>query len=135
MTKRTIAEVMTRMPHSVGQDQPVKAAQQLMHRHGIRHLPVKYAGELAGVVSERDIELAMRIEVESNATLKVSDVMIPEMYSVPTSEDLAAVAGTMAEKRIGCALVTDDRNQLAGIFTSVDACRVLAEILTTNCCK
>lgn len=135
MSKRTIAEVMTRMPHSVGQDQPVKAAQQLMHRHGVRHLPVKYAGELAGVVSERDIELAMRIEVESSATLKVSDVMTADMYAVPISEDVAVVAKAMAEKRIGCALVTDKGNHLAGIFTSVDACRVLAEVLKHKCCK
>lgn len=35
----------------------------------------------------------------------------------------------MAQEHIGCTLVTE-KGKLVGVFTTVDACRVLAEVLS-----
>jgi len=47
---------------------------------------------------------------------------------VPASTPVSTVARTMADNRIGSAIVTKD-GKLVGIFTVTDACRALAEVL------
>ena len=131
-----VSEVMSSSPHSVGQEQPVKAAHQLLHRYGIRHLPVKHAGKLVGVISDRDVDLALRMELESNSSLLVSDVETTDVVTVAPGDSVADVAKILAERRIGCAVVTDPSGTVVGMFTSTDACRVLSEVLTgSSCCS
>ena len=52
-----------------------------------------------------------------------------EPFIVDIESDLADVVRKMAKERYGCALVTE-RGELTGIFTTVDACHALAEVLT-----
>jgi CBS domain-containing protein len=60
--------------------------------------------------------------------LKVRDVCVEEPYIVPASTPVAVVADTMAKRHIGSAIIMKN-TALAGIFTSTDACRVLAQLL------
>ncbi len=55
MKDKTIADYMTTSPHSVGFDQPLKHAHDVMREHHIRHLPVA-RGSLRGqgVTGNRD---------------------------------------------------------------------------------
>ncbi len=130
MKNMLIVEVMSSMPHSVGEEQPIKSAHQLMNRYGIRHLPVKHAGELVGVISDREVELALHMEVESNSTVLVSDVETTDVVTVSVEDTVATVAKTLADRRIGCAIVTNQSGDVVGIFTATDACRVLSEVLS-----
>ena len=127
MKTQTVSDVMTKSPHTIGADQPLVVARDTMRKHAIRHLPVMKGGQLAGVISDRDIDFALR--VEKNQSLHVDDAFTAEVYTVPLTASLAQVSTDMAEQRIGCALVVNDRQQLMGIFTAVDACRVLGEYL------
>ena len=49
-----LAEVMSPDPHTVGPDNSYGHALQLMHEHGLRHLPVVEAGRVVGMVRARD---------------------------------------------------------------------------------
>jgi len=51
---------------------------------------------------------------------------------VSTTAPLAEVARTMAERGVGSALVEDCAGALAGIFTSADALRALADVLASE---
>jgi CBS domain-containing protein len=65
-----------------------------------------------------------------NATdLTVESALTPEVFSVLPTTALAEVAARMGQEKIGCALIEDDLGKLLGIFTAVDACRVLAQHL------
>lgn len=121
---------MTPFPHSVDIAAPIGEAQTFMREHKIRHLPVTEDGALIGVVSDRDIKLLLGPDFDypDPGELKVRDAMVLETYVVDIDTPLAAVAAHMAEHRIGSALVTK-QGKLAGVFTSTDACRVLAELL------
>ena len=46
-----IAKYMTAGPHTIGREQSLGAAKQLMHRNHVRHLPVLHAGQLVGMLS------------------------------------------------------------------------------------
>ncbi|MEE8512333.1 MAG: CBS domain-containing protein [Acidiferrobacterales bacterium] len=116
-----IKSVMTAFPYFIEIDAGLKAATQMMERHGIRHLPVKDGDQLIGVVSDRDIKRAKR-------ELHVSDIVVRETYIVNLTERLDSVLLHLAQRHIGCALVVKE-GRLAGIFTTTDACRVFGEYL------
>jgi len=120
----SVQKVMTPFPHTVGLDQPLAAAREMMKRHNIRHLPVQEGGQLKGIISKRDVDIASALE----PNLEVQDAYIPEPYTVEMETPLAEVLEFMANEGIGCTLVTD-RGALVGIFTTVDACRSFANFL------
>ena len=53
--KTAVREIMRRPIISVDIDQSAKAANDLMHKRGTRHLAVKEAGKIVGVLSVRDL--------------------------------------------------------------------------------
>jgi len=121
-----IKTVMTPFPYSVEQEAKVEAALTIMDAHAIHHLPVTKDGELAGVISSRDIR--RRKEHDGDTALAVSDVMSSDTYTVDLSERLDSVLHRMAEHHLGSVIVTR-KGKLAGIFTHVDACAAFAEFL------
>ncbi|MBL4637348.1 MAG: CBS domain-containing protein, partial [Kofleriaceae bacterium] len=48
---------MTKSPHTVGQEQSLSRAHEIMRKYTIRHLPVLHGGHLVGVVSLQDLDL------------------------------------------------------------------------------
>lgn len=118
------------MPHTVGKDIPLKKAFEMMREHRIRHLPVQDGGHLMGVISDRDIKFASSFEGSSE--LKVEDVMTPDPYKVSPDALLEEVVASMAEHKYGCAIVEQGNGKVVGIFTEVDALRVLSELLKQN---
>jgi len=121
---------MTPFPHSIDVDAPLADAHRLMRHEGFRHLPVTCAGRIVGILTDRDIKLVLGPDFGSpdERELRVRDAYIDKPCIVPAATRVATVARTMAEHRIGSAIVTKN-DKLVGIFTVTDACRALAEIL------
>lgn len=126
-----IREYMTLLPHTVRAEQPLKTVQQMMRDHEIRHLPVKKGGELVGIISDRVLKDAMASE--SCASLKAEDIMMPDPFTVSPRTSLGEVAANMAEEKYGSVLVRETGGELVGIFTTVDACRALRQLLDNTC--
>lgn len=124
----TIQKFMTTQPHSIGRDQPMAKAHQMMREHHIRHLPVLTGGELVGVLSDRDLNLIETLRDVDPEKVTVEDAMASNAYFVAPDAPLDEVVATMAERKYGCAVVMQNRH-LVGIFTTVDACRAFAEML------
>jgi acetoin utilization protein AcuB len=129
-TTPKIQKYMTPMPHTIGLDQPIQKALDLMREHRIRHLPVQEGGRLVGILSDRDIKLAASFAGQE--TLTCEDVMTPDPYTVLPEADLQAVASEMAEHKYGCAIIHQPNGKVTGIFTEVDALRVLTDVLREN---
>ncbi len=131
IVQTTIKEVMTPSPHSVGEELSLKDAAVMMKDYSIRHLPVRKGREIKGILSERDIDFAGRVDKKPLENIKVEDACSTDLYIVPSNTLVSEVARTMSELGIGCAIVTEN-DALVGIFTSVDACRLLAETLDSK---
>ena len=125
-----IVAFMTPFPHSIDIDAPLSEARAFMQRRRIRHLPVTSQGAIVGMLTDRDIKLVLGPDFAypPETELKVSDVCVKDPYIVPASTPVAAVAGKMAERHIGSAIITKN-GKLVGVFTSTDACRALAQLL------
>jgi acetoin utilization protein AcuB len=116
-----IKAVMTPFPHTVGIDDTIETARQAMRAQEIRHLAVTEKGQLVGVISAREIELADSARV-------VRDAQLVDAYVVELTERLDRVLLAMAKSHLGSALVVK-RGKLVGIFTTSDACRIFGECL------
>ena len=46
----TIQRYMTTSPQTIGAEQSLKKAHEIMREHGIRHLPVMHGNRLVGVI-------------------------------------------------------------------------------------
>ena len=125
-----IKAVMTPFPHAIEHRLPLGQAAEQMREHKIRHLPVTKDGELAGLISERDIAIYTQgtKQGEGAREVVVSDIAVSEVYVVDLTESLDNVLIHMSQHHIDCALVTKN-GKLAGLFTVTDVCREFAGYL------
>lgn len=123
-----ISAAMSKSPHSIGVEQSLERARAVMTEHHVRYLPVLYGGKLVGVLSDRDVHLMESLQGVNPALVPVSEAMSESVYCVPPDALLAEVAREMAEQRYAATVVVNG-GKVVGIFTSVDACRALAESL------
>lgn len=126
-----IQKFMTTLPHTVGFDQSLQTAKEMMLKYHVRHLPVLKGGKLIGILTDRDIKLILGFKDTDAETLTVEEAYSPEPYFTEPNAPLNEVVARMAEKKYGCALVVDN-HKLVGIFTEIDALKALAELLETR---
>jgi acetoin utilization protein AcuB len=119
-----IEQHMTLGAFSIGAKEPLSAAYRLMQEHEIRHLPVVDGGELVGMLSLRDLHLLETFGDTNPDEIPVADAMATDVYAVPPHASLAQVCETMAERKIGSAVVME--REVVGIFTTTDALRATA---------
>lgn len=124
-----IRDFMTPAPVTIGRAQRLSDAARRMHEHHIRHLPVLEGGFLFGIVSERDIDLVEALPDVDPDEVTVEEAMTQDPYTVRGDTPVREVAAAMAEHKYGTAVVMEE-GRVAGIFTTVDALRLLAEVLT-----
>jgi acetoin utilization protein AcuB len=122
----TVAQYMTLSPLTVDAQATLNHAHRILRERGVRHLPVTHQGKLVGIVSARDLAMLETFPDIDRDVYTVEHAMRRGVYTVPPTSAVRDVALAMSRKKLGCAVVIRDSNVL-GIFTTVDACRALAE--------
>jgi CBS domain-containing protein len=122
----SVMVAMTPFPYSIAAKAGIDEARAMMREHQIRHLPVTERGKLIGVLSERDLDSSAG-GAATGATL-VAAICARDAYVVELTEPLDEVLLEMAQRHAGAAVIVKKR-KLAGILTTTDACRLLAELL------
>jgi CBS domain-containing protein len=120
---------MTRSPRTVPPATALSDARDLMAREQIRHLPVVDGNRLVGVVSARDVLVVEDLRVFASYDTTVEAAMAADPISLPSDTPIGHVVKTMAREDIGCVLLVDD-GKLVGIFTDVDAVKLLARVFS-----
>jgi CBS domain-containing protein len=126
---KTVRELMSACPHTIGADQPVAEAAKRMRLAHVRHLPVLEGGELVGLLSDRDVRLVESLDRQQ--LVRVAEAMSTEPYVVDADEPLRAVVATMAARKLGSAIVRD-KHEVVGIFTTTDALHLLVRHLVLD---
>ena len=126
-----VKKVMTPFPHAVDSEEDVRVARGMMQQHGIRHLPVMHQGRLAGLLSERELFVALTIlgDAVRAEPLPVWAVCTREPYIADLNEPIDRVVQEMANRHIGSAIIVREE-KLAGILTTTDICRLYVDTLT-----
>jgi acetoin utilization protein AcuB len=120
---------MTQQPWTIRKDAKMSQAHEMMRAHRIRHLPVLEAGKLVGIVSERDLHLMETLPGGDPDDIAVEEAMIEDVYVVGADDPVDTVVEKMADRKYGCAVIVNRRGLVDGIFTTVDALQVLADVL------
>src|SRR5262245_59596928 len=123
-----VRSVMKRKVVRISADDTLWIVKEIMDLAHVRHLPVVHKGELVGVVSQRDLMRAslsnvMGISVEEQKIflegVKIAEVMSAPPRTVSASDSVQKAASTMAQFKIGCLPVMDDKD-IVGIVTETD---------------
>lgn len=126
----TVGDRMTTEPATVGPDQSLRHAQEVMQFRGIRHPPVLDGERLVGMVTDRDIREAMPspeiiAEIQEAqsflAMVRVAEVMATAVISVEPQTTLAVAAQLFLTQKIGALPVLLD-GRLAGILPRQTSC-------------
>jgi acetoin utilization protein AcuB len=131
MRKLTIRAFMTPAPHTIGVEQTIAAAAEMMREHHIRHLPVLDGGRLVGILSERDVAMIGGLPGVNVERLAVAEAMTPDPRALTPDSSLEWVAAEMAQHKFGSMVVVEN-DRVVGIFTTVDALRALQELLSRS---
>lgn len=128
MSIPAVSHYMTSHPQTIDHAATLGDAHRVMRAHNIRHLPVIDGDRLVGMVTQRDLYL-----LETIADVDIEDVTVEEAMSahpfiVTGDTALDEVVEIMASRKYGSVVVMG-REGVEGIFTSTDACRVLAGLL------
>src|SRR6185436_13566838 len=104
---------MTSGPFTIGREQSLAAAKQLMSKSHVRHLPVLHGGKLVGMISERELDVIEALP--GSKQLSVEDAMVPDVYLASADAPLDTVAAEMARLKVGSAVVVKD-DIVVGVF-------------------
>jgi acetoin utilization protein AcuB len=131
-----INEIMTASPVTISQTTSIAQAWDVLRTVDIRHLPVvNAAGELVGIVSDRDFSTPPRpplmAELLGSKTVplnaSVSTIMTGAPFSVEPEDDVTDAIDLMIENKVGAVAVVDADNELVGIVSYVDVLRSLRQ--------
>ncbi len=123
----TVAEIMTREPYTLGPDDNLATARQLLAEHHIRHIPIVSSdGSLIGLVSQRDVLAASDTSVlnrEGGGSrenyVALSSIMSSPVQSADESASLRGTALHLQKHKVGCLPVLR-KGKLVGIITDSD---------------
>lgn len=120
---------MTPFPYSIEADADISEARTMMSEHEIHHLPVMRRGKLVGLLWDRDVRVARALEANlPSEGVAVGSVCNLEPYVADMGDRLDYVADEIARRHVAAALVVRG-DKLAGILTTTDICRLLADVL------
>ncbi|MBZ5611399.1 MAG: CBS domain-containing protein [Acidobacteriia bacterium] len=122
-----VREMMTRQTAFCGLDTSLAAAVELMVKNGCGFLPVVgEGGNVIGVITDRDISIALGTRNQKPSELLVQDVMLPKNVTFPKlftctpDDDIHCALKTMRKERIRRLPVVDREGALQGIVSMDD---------------
>jgi len=120
--KRTVASVLETKGsdiYSIGPDDHVYAALEMMEDKKVGALVVTDGDALVGVISERDFAREMLTADGGPRDMLVSDIMTKDVFTVGPESNVGDCMAMMTDKRIRHLPVLDD-GQLVGIISIGD---------------
>ena len=137
-----VKDNMTRNPYTIGLNQSVSEALDIMSACKVHRLPVvDQKGKLIGIVTQGIIASNTPNNSSSLSVfelnyllnkLQIKDIMIKDPYSIGPDALLEEAATMMRKNDVGCLSVVDDENNLLGIITHNDIFEAFINLLGYN---
>jgi CBS domain-containing protein len=129
-----VRELMTKDVATVGRNDELTIADDIMNMKRLRHLPVVEDGRLVGILTQRDLfhaalstalNFGEKAQKEFLKTVVVKEVMTDEVLTIDPGADIKEAARRMMEHKVGCLPVVEN-GKLVGLVTETDLLRVVA---------
>jgi CBS domain-containing protein len=116
-----LGKIMSQNVEAISAGSTVVAAAEKMARLDIGFLPVfEEAGEIVGIVTDRDLVIRALAEGRDPAGTSVGDVMSKGLVTVSPEVDVAQAANLMEEKQIRRLVLKDDTGAYVGVVSLGD---------------
>ncbi len=136
----TVRDIMTNDLVTLEDSSSVADARRIMGEEHIRHLPIiNEAGDLVGVLSQRDV-LAAMVSVLADmdqsaidtleAAIPIRELMSTAMTPIQEDSRLRDAGLTLLELKLGCLPVLSN-GRLVGILTETDFIKLAIHLLDT----
>jgi CBS domain-containing protein len=119
---------------TVGRNDELTLADDVMKEKRIRHFPVLEDGRLVGILTQRDLFHAgmsnalgygEKARKEFLKTVVVKEIMNEEVVTIDPDADVKDAARKMLEHKVGCLPVLD-KGKLVGLLSETDLLRFIA---------
>ena len=132
----TVGQVMTADPVTLGPEDTLMHAVEVMRQKGIRRIPIVVAHTLVGLLAEGDLKRAQPSALSDSQDefdrvmegTAVSRIMIQNPVTVSPDAPLVDAAQTLHNSKFGALPVLRD-GRLVGILTDSDILRCLVDVL------
>lgn len=128
-----LGELSTRSVSYVTPEDPVGRAVDIMEEHGFHHLPVLTAGQIVGMISDRDLLMigagqlgaaGKRAHPDKEEQPRVADIMSQPVHTLSPDDAVRSATWLMVTQRVhSIPLIRGDR--LVGLVTESDLLRGL----------
>ncbi len=115
-----VKEIMTCNAETIDSQATLVEAAERMKQLEVGALPVWESGELAGMITDRDITIRGVAQGKNPTTTRVNEVMTPEVFYCFADDDIHEAVELMEEKCIHRLLVLDESNEPAGFISLAD---------------
>lgn len=135
---KTVKEIVKKKVILISEDDDISKAFDLFQKHNIRHLPVMNGLKLVGILTDRDVRLAITSIKDPKRSgrfhyyfkdIKVGEIMTPYPVTVEPDTDIKKVTNLFIRNKIGCAPVVSGDRRLEGIVTETDLLKAMAKML------
>jgi acetoin utilization protein AcuB len=131
-----VADAMTVDPVTIGAEDSLMRAVEVMRKNGVRRLPIVVAETLVGILAQGDLNRAQPSALSESEDefarvmeeTPVSRIMIQNPITVSEETPLFDAAQTLHTMKFGALPVTRD-GRLVGILTDSDLLRCLIDLL------
>ena len=133
---RTVSDIMTREVITLGCNDSLQLAKDILSLDRLRHFPVVDDGVVVGVVSQRDLykaSLGSALQYGEKARqaflqgIAVKEVMSTPPITITPHIPIQEAARLMMERKIGCLPVLDGP-RLVGIVSETDMLKLITEM-------
>lgn len=127
--KHQVKDWMSKRLIKIDKHESIKTAKEIMHQEVIRHLLVCDAGNLIGVLSEADLQVADSVKSRfkdaevRGLILSVGDLMSRHPITITGEKSMSDAIQELNNKRIRCLPVMDEKGSLLGVLTESDILR------------
>lgn len=115
-----VSDLMTHDPVTASPDTNLAAAAALMLEADCGILPVVKDGKLRGVVTDRDLFIALGTRDQKASALTIADVMKEQLYTCGPEDDVEAVLETMRQRAVRRLPVEGFGRTIVGIVSMND---------------
>jgi CBS domain-containing protein len=115
-----VRDIMTKQPKACGPDTNVAAAAGLMWANDCGVLPVVDDGKLAGIITDRDICIALGTRNRPAAEIAVKDVATREVQTCAPDDSVETAMATMRRAKVRRLPVVSDGGKVEGMVALND---------------
>lgn len=116
-----VSEVMTTKVISIKKDDTILNAMKVMREKDVGFLIVEENKKALGVITDRDIVLALAKEISTNTN--ISKIMKKYVITVNLNEEISNASDVMGYMQVHRLVVTNDTDEIVGILSLTDLAR------------